>query len=131
MSSAATAALAAIRRGDVVIVTEAALDLARLAGRPPAGVLCEVVSADRTDMARGPDLRRLADAHDLPMISIADLARHRLRSERLVEQRVQARVPTRHGMFTCHGWRSLVDGTEHLAFVCGDVAGADPVLTRV
>jgi 3,4-dihydroxy 2-butanone 4-phosphate synthase / GTP cyclohydrolase II len=111
--------------------TEAALDLSRLAGRQHAGVLCEVVSADRMEMARGAELDRLAKAYGLPMISIEELARHRLRSERLVEYVARARVPTPHGVFICHAWRSLVDHTEHLAFVCGDVAVGGPVLTRV
>jgi 3,4-dihydroxy 2-butanone 4-phosphate synthase / GTP cyclohydrolase II len=111
--------------------TEAAVDLAQLAGLQSAGVLCEVVSADRTGMARRPELRRLAQAHGLPMVSIADLVRHRLASERLLVPTGQARVPTAHGHFTCHAWRSVVDGSEHLALVLGDVAGDEPVLVRV
>jgi 3,4-dihydroxy 2-butanone 4-phosphate synthase/GTP cyclohydrolase II len=111
--------------------TEAAVDLARLAGMQPAGVLCEVASADKTEMARGPELRRLAAAHGLAMISVAQLARHRLRRERLVVASAQARVPTRHGDFTCHAWTSRIDGTEHLALVRGDVGDGAPVLVRV
>jgi 3,4-dihydroxy 2-butanone 4-phosphate synthase/GTP cyclohydrolase II len=111
--------------------TEAAVDLARLAGLVPAGVLCEVVSADKSGMARGPELRRLAVRHRLPLVAVADLVRHRLRSERLVREVGQARVPTRHGEFTCHAFESLLDGTQHLAFVRGDVAGGAPVLVRV
>jgi 3,4-dihydroxy 2-butanone 4-phosphate synthase / GTP cyclohydrolase II len=111
--------------------TEAASDLARLAGRAPAGVLCEVVSDDKCRMARGPELQRLAAAHGLPMISVAGLVQHRLRSERLVEQVAEATIPTRHGDFVCRAWRSTLDGTEHLALTRGDVAGADPVLVRV
>jgi 3,4-dihydroxy 2-butanone 4-phosphate synthase/GTP cyclohydrolase II len=111
--------------------TEAASDLARLAGLEPAGVLCEVVSEDKCEMARGPELRRLAATHRLPMISVADLVRHRLRSERLVEQVADARIPTRHGHFACRAWRSTLDGTEHLALTIGDVAGGEPVLVRV
>jgi 3,4-dihydroxy 2-butanone 4-phosphate synthase/GTP cyclohydrolase II len=111
--------------------TEAAIDLARLAGCRPAGVLSEVVTVDHQAMARGPELRHLAKAHDLPMVSIADLVRHRLRSERLVRRMAEARVPTRYGEFTCHAWESLIDGTEHLAFVRGDVCGGEPVLVRV
>ena len=111
--------------------TEAASDLARLAGLEAAGVLCEVVSGDRIGMARGPELRRLAAKHHLPMISVADLVQHRLRSERLVERVAEARVPTRHGEFTCHAWRSTVDGEEHLAFVYGDPSGDESVLVRV
>jgi 3,4-dihydroxy 2-butanone 4-phosphate synthase/GTP cyclohydrolase II len=111
--------------------TEAAGDLVRLAGLKPAGVLCEVVSEDRICMAREPELRMLAAKYGLPMISVADLVRHRLRTERLVEHVVEARVPTRLGEFTCHAWRSTIDGIEHLAFVRGDVAGPEPLLVRV
>jgi 3,4-dihydroxy 2-butanone 4-phosphate synthase / GTP cyclohydrolase II len=111
--------------------TEAASDLARLAGRVPAGVLCEVISEDKCRMARGPELERLAATHRLPMISVAELVQHRLRSERLVEQVAEAPIPTRHGRFMCRAWRSTLDGTEHLALTLGDVAGADPVLVRV
>ncbi len=111
--------------------TEAAVDLARLAGMEPAGVLCEIASADKTEMACGPELRRLAAAHGLAMISVAQLARHRLRSERLVVAGAQARVPTRHGDFACHAWTSLIDGTEHLALVRGEVGDGAPVLVRV
>jgi 3,4-dihydroxy 2-butanone 4-phosphate synthase / GTP cyclohydrolase II len=111
--------------------TEAASDLAHLAGRAPAGVLCEVVSEDKCRMARTPELRRLAAAHRLPMISVADLVRHRLRSERLVEQVADASIPTRHGRFLCRAWRSTLDGIEHLALTRGDVAGSGPVLVRV
>jgi 3,4-dihydroxy 2-butanone 4-phosphate synthase/GTP cyclohydrolase II len=111
--------------------TEAAFDLVRLAGREPAGVLCEVVSEDKCAMARGPELRRLATAHRLPMISVADLVRHLLRSERLVEQVSEARVPTAYGDFACQAWRSTIDGVEHLALTRGDVAGDEPVLVRV
>jgi 3,4-dihydroxy 2-butanone 4-phosphate synthase/GTP cyclohydrolase II len=111
--------------------TEAASDLVRLAGRVPAGVLCEVVSEDKCTMARGAELRRLATTHRLPMISVADLVRHRLRNERLVEQISDARVPTAHGDFVCQAWRSTLDGVEHLALTRGDVAGGEPVLVRV
>ena len=111
--------------------TEAALDLARLAGLQGAGVLCEVVSADCREMARGPELLALARCHNLPMISIAQLVRHRIRTEPLIQHLASARVPTRHGPFTCHAWASLLDGTEHIAFVAGDIAGAEPALVRV
>jgi 3,4-dihydroxy 2-butanone 4-phosphate synthase/GTP cyclohydrolase II len=111
--------------------TEAAVDLARLAGLRPAGVLCEVVSADRSEMARGAELRGLAKGHGLPMVSISDLIRHRLTEERLVRRTACARVPTAHGSFECYAWESLIDGTEHLAFVCGDVDTGDPALVRV
>jgi 3,4-dihydroxy 2-butanone 4-phosphate synthase / GTP cyclohydrolase II len=111
--------------------TEAGVDLARLAGLQPAAILCEVVTADRRDMARRPELEALARSHGMPMISVADLVRHRRRSERLIERVAAAPVPTPHGTFTCQAWRSLVDGVDHLAFVRGDVPGDEPVLVRV
>jgi 3,4-dihydroxy 2-butanone 4-phosphate synthase/GTP cyclohydrolase II len=111
--------------------TEAAADLARLAGLQPAGVLCEVVTEDKSGMARGTELEALARRHHLPMTSIAELVRHRLRNERLVRPVASARVPTEQGEFTCHAWESVIDGVEHLALVRGDVSGGDPVLVRV
>lgn len=113
--------------------TEAALDLARLAGRESAGVLCELVSEDGS-MMRGPELRAFADEHNLKFISIADLIRYRRRSEKLIVRAAEARVPTEFGEFRCHAFRSLVDGETHLAFVKGDLndeANDDPVLVRV
>jgi 3,4-dihydroxy 2-butanone 4-phosphate synthase/GTP cyclohydrolase II len=113
--------------------TEAALDLARLAGRESAGVLCELVSEDGS-MMRGSELRAFADEHNLKFISIADLIRYRRRSEKLIVRSAEARVPTEFGEFRCHAFRSLVDGETHLAFVKGDVSDEsndDPVLVRV
>lgn len=111
--------------------TEAAVDLARLAGLRPAGVLCEVVSEDKSDMARGPELERLAEAHGMPMVSVNDLVRYRLGKERLVRRVAKARVPTPHGEFECHAWESVTDGVEHLAFVRGNVEDGEPVLVRM
>jgi 3,4-dihydroxy 2-butanone 4-phosphate synthase/GTP cyclohydrolase II len=111
--------------------TEASVDLARLAGRMPVGVLSEVVSPDKRRMANGPELARLADEHGLPLVTIAQLVRHRLARESVVEHVAQARIPTVHGEFVCHAWRSTLDGSEHLALVRGDVRGGDPVLVRV
>jgi 3,4-dihydroxy 2-butanone 4-phosphate synthase / GTP cyclohydrolase II len=111
--------------------TEAAIDLARLAGRPAAGVLCEVTATDRRRMANGRELADLAARHRLPICSVADIVRHRLRIERLVEHCSTAAIRTRHGIFTCHAWRSLTDGAEHLALVRGEVSGPEPVLVRV
>jgi 3,4-dihydroxy 2-butanone 4-phosphate synthase/GTP cyclohydrolase II len=111
--------------------TEAAVDLARLAGRTPAGVLCEVVSADKGSMARRPELERLAREHGLPLIAICDLVRHRMRSERLVREVGRARVPTPYGPFTCTAWEGLIDDVQHMAFAHGDVTGDEPVLVRV
>jgi 3,4-dihydroxy 2-butanone 4-phosphate synthase / GTP cyclohydrolase II len=110
--------------------TEAAVDLSRLAGLTPAGVLVEIVNDDGT-MKRAPELREFADAHDLAMISIEDLVRYRHRTEELVERVAQTRLPTRHGEFTAYGFRSQIDDSEHLALVYGDLSGPEPVLTRV
>jgi 3,4-dihydroxy 2-butanone 4-phosphate synthase/GTP cyclohydrolase II len=110
--------------------TEAAVDLARLAGRSPAGVLCELV-LDGGEMARGADLRAFADEHGLLFISIADLVRYRRRHEQIVEHTADARLPTVWGDFRCHSFESALDGETHLAFVSGDVSGDEPVLVRV
>ena len=119
-----------VRRGH----TEAAVDLARMAGLTPAGVLVEVVNDDGT-MKRGPELRAFADEHGLTMISIDDLVTYRHRHEMLVERVAETVLPTRHGDFVAHGYRNLVDDGEHLALVYGDVAAAnavgEPVLVRV
>ena len=115
-----------VRRGH----TEAAVDLARLAGLTPAGVLVEVVNDDGT-MKRAPELRAFADEHGLSMISIEDLVRHRRRVENLVERVAETRLPTGHGDFTAYGYRITVDGSEHIALVHGDISGDEPVLTRV
>jgi len=110
--------------------TEAAVDLARMAGLTPAGVLVEVVNDDGT-MKRGHDLRDFADEHDLALISIEDLVRYRRRYEVLVERVAETRLPTRFGDFTAYGYRIAVDDGEHVALVHGDVAGKESVLTRV
>ncbi|MGE0879280.1 MAG: bifunctional 3,4-dihydroxy-2-butanone-4-phosphate synthase/GTP cyclohydrolase II [Acidimicrobiia bacterium] len=111
--------------------TEASVDLARLAGRAPAGVLCEVV-LDGGGMARVTDLRAFADRHGLLLVSIADLIRYRRRTEKLITRTAAARLPTEWGEFRCHSFQSLVDGGDtHLAFVKGDVGGRDDVLVRV
>jgi 3,4-dihydroxy 2-butanone 4-phosphate synthase/GTP cyclohydrolase II len=112
--------------------TEAAVDLARLAGLTPVGVLVEIVNDDGT-MKRAPELRAFADEHGLAMISIDELVRYRHRTEHLVERVAATRLPTRHGEFTAYGYRSSIDGSEHLALGYGDLAAApdEPVLTRV
>jgi|tagenome__1003787_1003787.scaffolds.fasta_scaffold20953007_4 3,4-dihydroxy 2-butanone 4-phosphate synthase/GTP cyclohydrolase II len=111
--------------------TEAAVDLARLAGLTPVGVLAEIVNDDGS-MKRGPELRAFADEHDLAMISIDALVRHRHRTEDLVARVAETRLPTRHGEFTAYGYRSTIDESEHLALVYGDLsAGDEAVLTRV
>ncbi|QSE84668.1 bifunctional 3,4-dihydroxy-2-butanone-4-phosphate synthase/GTP cyclohydrolase II [Rhodococcus koreensis] len=115
-----------VRRGH----TEAAVDLATMAGLAPAGVLVEVVNDDGT-MKRAPDLRDFADTHGLAMISIDSLVGYRRRHELLVERVAATRLPTRHGDFTAFGYRVETDGTEHIALVHGDISDAGPVLTRV
>jgi 3,4-dihydroxy 2-butanone 4-phosphate synthase / GTP cyclohydrolase II len=110
--------------------TEAAVDLARMAGLTPAGVLVEIVNDDGT-MKRAPELRAFADEHGLAMISIDDLVRYRHRTEDLVERVAETRLQTSHGEFTAYGYRSYVDGDEHLALVFGDISGPEPVLTRM
>jgi 3,4-dihydroxy 2-butanone 4-phosphate synthase / GTP cyclohydrolase II len=110
--------------------TEAAVDLARLAGLAPAGVLAEIVNDDGT-MARLPELERFAAEHGLMLISIADLIRYRRHREKLVRRISEARIPTKYGEFTAYVFESLLDGTEHMAFVRGEVAGKQDVLVRV
>ena len=110
--------------------TEAAVDLARMAGLYPAGVLCEIVNDDGT-MARVPDLVEFCEEHDLLLISIADLIRYRRQNEKLVKRVAEARIPTEWGDFTCYVYESVLDGEQHLAFVKGAVQGEDDVLVRV
>src|SRR5712672_2415218 len=110
--------------------TEAAVDLARLAGLRPAGVLAEVVNDDGS-MARLPELFAFAAEHDLVLVTIADLIRFRRHHEKLVRRVSEARIPTQYGDFTAHVFASLLDNTEHLAFVRGEVAGQQNVLVRV
>jgi 3,4-dihydroxy 2-butanone 4-phosphate synthase / GTP cyclohydrolase II len=110
--------------------TEAAVDLARLAGLPPAGVLAEVVNDDGT-MARLPELRTFADHHDLALISIEQLIEYRRRTERQLTRQAQTRLPNAYGLWQAFGYRHDVDGTEYLALVLGDVADGADVLTRL
>jgi 3,4-dihydroxy 2-butanone 4-phosphate synthase / GTP cyclohydrolase II len=110
--------------------TEAAVDLARMAGRYPAAVLCELVDEDG-GMARLPELERFAERHGLPLISIAGLIRHRRQREKLVKRVAEARIPTRWGEFTAYAYESLLDGEQHLALVKGAVQGEENVLVRV
>ena len=111
--------------------TEATVDLARAAGLSPAGVLCEIVSSDKSSMARMAELEQFADEHQLPIISIADLIRYRRQNEMLVKRVAQARIPTEDGEYAAYVYESLLDGEQHLAFVRGEVAGHDNVLVRV
>jgi 3,4-dihydroxy 2-butanone 4-phosphate synthase / GTP cyclohydrolase II len=110
--------------------TEAAVDLARLAGLNPAGVICEVMNDDGT-MARVPDLERYCARHQLKMITVADLIAYRRRHDKLVERVVTTRLPTAFGEFDVVGYRSLVDDKHHVAMVKGAVDGEADVLVRV
>jgi 3,4-dihydroxy 2-butanone 4-phosphate synthase/GTP cyclohydrolase II len=109
--------------------TEAAVDLARLAGLTPAGVLAEVVNDDGT-MARLPQLEVFAKEHDLKLISIEQLAEHRKRTERVVERVTETRIPNRYGMWRAVGYASAVDGGEHVALVLGEIGDGEDVLVR-
>jgi 3,4-dihydroxy 2-butanone 4-phosphate synthase/GTP cyclohydrolase II len=118
-----------VRRGH----TEAAVDLARMAGLTPAGVLVEVVNDDGT-MKRGQELRDFADEHGLRLISIEQMVHYRRRTESHVQRVAETVLPTSHGDFTAFGYRITVDGSEHVALVYGDpeaIAGGEDVLTRV
>ncbi|HWD65631.1 MAG TPA: bifunctional 3,4-dihydroxy-2-butanone-4-phosphate synthase/GTP cyclohydrolase II [Solirubrobacteraceae bacterium] len=110
--------------------TEASVDLARLAGLNPAGVICEIQNEDGS-MARGDDLAVYCFKHGLKMITIADLIAYRRRTEKLVERVVATALPTAYGDFSAVGYRSLVDNKHHVALVKGDVAGVENVLVRV
>jgi len=110
--------------------TEASVDLARLAGLTPAGVIAEAVNDDGT-MKRGEQLRQFADEHGLALVSIADLIRYRRRHERQVQRVAQTRLPTEHGTFTAVGYRHLVDDSEQIALVSGDLGDGEDVLVRL
>lgn len=110
--------------------TEASVDLARLAGLIPAGVLCEILNADGT-MARRPELERFATEHDLTFITVAQIVAHRLQNERLVHRVAEARLPTPYGEFRIIGYRNDVDAAEHVALVYGDVGARPDVLVRI
>jgi 3,4-dihydroxy 2-butanone 4-phosphate synthase/GTP cyclohydrolase II len=110
--------------------TEAAVDLARIAGLPPAGVICEVMNDDGT-MARVPELTKFARKHGLLMITIADLISYRMRTEGLVRRVASAELPTVHGAFRVHAFESLIDDQTHVALVRGDIGDGQNVLVRV
>jgi 3,4-dihydroxy 2-butanone 4-phosphate synthase/GTP cyclohydrolase II len=111
--------------------TEATVDLCRLAGKFPGGVLCEIVTADKSGMARLPELEVFADTHQLPLISIADLIRYRRQHEKLVRRVAEASLPTEHGQFQAYVFESVLDGEQHLALVYGDLDNTRDVLVRV
>jgi 3,4-dihydroxy 2-butanone 4-phosphate synthase / GTP cyclohydrolase II len=110
--------------------TEAAVDLARLAGLTPAGVICEILNPDGT-MARTPELARFAKRHKLRIITIADLIEYRRRNDRLIERKASARLPTRWGDFTVRAYEEVLTGKVHMALVKGEVSGQKGVLVRV
>jgi len=110
--------------------TEAAVDLARLAGFRPAGVICEILKEDGT-MARRPELEAFAKEHGLRFITVAQLVAYRLQKERLVQRIAEANLPTEHGDFRVIGYRSLVDDREHLVLVKGEIGGQPGVLVRM
>ncbi len=121
------------REGGVLVragQTEAAVDLARMAGLYPAGVICEIMSKDGT-MARVPELARYAKKHKLLMITIADLIRHRMRTEGLVKKVAEADLPTEHGHFRIHCFDNVIDKESHVALVHGDIGDGEGVLVRV
>jgi 3,4-dihydroxy 2-butanone 4-phosphate synthase/GTP cyclohydrolase II len=110
--------------------TEAAVDLARIAGLYPAGVICEVMNEDGT-MARVPQLSRFAKRHGLPLITIADLIKYRIRTESLVRRVASAKLPTDYGEFHVYAYENQVDNHTHIALVCGDISSGKDVLVRV
>ena len=110
--------------------TEAAVDLARIAGLTPAGVICEIMNEDGT-MARVPELRRFARKHRLLMITIADLITYRMRNERLVRRAAAAKLPTEYGDFELVAFESIINGETHVALVRGDLGDGEDVLVRV
>jgi 3,4-dihydroxy 2-butanone 4-phosphate synthase/GTP cyclohydrolase II len=110
--------------------TEASVDLARLAGLYPAGVICEVLAPDGT-MMRRPALERFAAEHGLTLVTVAQLVSYRLQHERLVHRVADARLPTPYGEFRVIGYRNDIDEAEHVALVCGEVSGRESVLVRI
>ncbi len=110
--------------------TEAAVDLARMAGLPPAGVICEIMKDDGS-MARRPELEKVAEEHALKFITVADLVSYRLSRERLVKRIAEAELPTDWGDFKLIGYTNLVDDRDHVALVKGDLAGQEEVLVRM
>ncbi|NJP38837.1 bifunctional 3,4-dihydroxy-2-butanone-4-phosphate synthase/GTP cyclohydrolase II [Alkalicoccus luteus] len=110
--------------------TEAAVDLARMAGSDPAGVICEIMNDDGT-MARVPELREIADRHELKMVTIKDLIKYRNRKDKLVSREIEIKLPTDYGEFRAIGYSNVVDGKEHVAIVKGDIGASKPTLVRV
>jgi 3,4-dihydroxy 2-butanone 4-phosphate synthase/GTP cyclohydrolase II len=111
--------------------TEATVDLARMAGLYPAGILCEIVDDKKMGMARTDELKGFAAEHGLHLISIAQMIRYRRQHEKLVKRVAEARIPTQWGDFTCYVYESMLDGEQHVAMVRGAVQGEEGVLVRV
>jgi len=110
--------------------TEASVDLCEMAGLEPVAVVCEIIKEDGT-MARMPDLEKFARKHKLKILTVADLISYRVAHERLVERVEEAQMPTKWGEFRAIGYKTYLDNKEHMAFVMGDVSGAEPTLVRV
>src|SRR3982751_5744612 len=110
--------------------TETAVDLARLAGLRPAGVLCEILNEDGTT-ARRPELEKFAEAHGLTFVTVAQLVAYRLKNERLVHRVAEARLPTDHGQWRIVGYKNDVDPHEHVALVYGDLSDGQEILVRI
>lgn len=110
--------------------TEAAVDLAKLSGAKPAGVICEIMNEDGT-MARVPELRKIADQFELKMITIKDLIQYRNRKDQLIKREVEINLPTEFGIFKAVGYSNVVDDKEHIALVKGEIDPHEPVLVRV
>jgi 3,4-dihydroxy 2-butanone 4-phosphate synthase/GTP cyclohydrolase II len=102
-----------------------------MAGKYPAGVLCEIVTADKSDMARLPELEEFAVRHHLPIITIADLIRYRRRHEKLVKRVAESSLTTEFGQFQAHVFESILDGEQHIALVYGDIENVPNLLVRV
>jgi 3,4-dihydroxy 2-butanone 4-phosphate synthase/GTP cyclohydrolase II len=110
--------------------TEGSVDLSRMAGLKPAGVICEIMNDDGT-MARMPDLEIFAEQHGLKIVTVADLIAYRMKHESLVQRVAEARMPTRYGDFRAYAYTNKVDPYEHVALVKGEISETDPVLVRV
>jgi 3,4-dihydroxy 2-butanone 4-phosphate synthase / GTP cyclohydrolase II len=110
--------------------TEAAVDLARLCGAKPAGVICEIMNEDGT-MARVPELRKIADELDVKLITIKDLIEYRNKKDKLVKREVEINLPTEFGEFKAAGYTNVIDGKEHLALIKGEINPEQPILVRV
>ena len=111
--------------------TEATVDLCRLAGKYASGVLCEIVTKDKSDMARLPELTEFAKEHNLPIVTIADLIRYRRRHEKLVKRIAESQLPTEHGDFRAVVYENVLDGQQHVAMVYGDIDPQRATLVRV